>query len=88
MSISNKSGEHFIQIGMTALRDPTGVFLPAVPLYIKVEPDQISEKTNMSPGEEKLCTDIAGIFANKFAQYVRAARKQQGKKTERNPAVR
>ena len=30
--------EKFIQIGVTALRDPaTGDFLPAVPLYIKAE---------------------------------------------------
>ena len=30
--------ERFIQVGVTALRDPaTGDFLPAVPLYIKAE---------------------------------------------------
>lgn len=30
--------EKFIQVGVTALRDPaTGEFLPAVPLYIKAE---------------------------------------------------
>ena len=69
------SGEHFVQIGVTALRDPTGAFLPAVPLYIKVDTDQVNEKTRMSVGEESLCADISGIFAEKFGQYVRATRK-------------
>lgn len=31
--------EKYIQVGVTAMRDPaTGEFLPAVPLYIKADP--------------------------------------------------
>jgi len=75
MAVVNSAGEHFVQIGVTALRDPAGAFLPAVPLYIKVDADQVNKKTSMSVSEEKLCADISGIFAEKFGQYVRAIRK-------------
>ena len=45
--------EKFIQVGVTALRDPAiGEFLPAVPLYIKAE-DGAEES------EEKLIRNIA-----------------------------
>lgn len=80
MTAKNSPGEHFIQIGVTALRDATGAFLPAVPLYIKVDADQVNKETNMSAGEGKLCADISGIFAEKFSQYVRAERKEARKR--------
>ena len=51
-----KPNERLVQIGQTALRAPDGSFLPAQPLYIIVE--------------EQLMTDVSGIFAKKFAQYV------------------
>lgn len=31
------TNEVFIQVGVTALRSPTGDFLPSVPLYIKAD---------------------------------------------------
>ena len=54
-----------------ALRAPDGSFLPTQPLYIIVEaaPDEPQDKP-FSAGEEQLMTDVSGIFAKKFAQYV------------------
>lgn len=54
----------FIQIGITALRDPaTGNFLPAVPLYIEATEDATeSEKT--------MIKDIGKVFAEKMRQYI------------------
>lgn len=54
----------FIQIGVTAARDPmTGDFLPAVPLYI--------EKTDAAQkSAETLIDDIQSLFAARFAAYM------------------
>lgn len=55
--------ERFIQIGVTALRNPAnGEFLPAVPLYIKAE-DGAEE------AEEKLVQDIGKLLAQRMRQY-------------------
>lgn len=55
--------ERFIQVGVTALRDPaTGDFLPAVPLYIKAE-DGAEE------AEEKLTQDIGKLLAERMRRY-------------------
>ena len=71
MSRDLKPTERLVQIGQTALRAPDGSFLPAQPLYIIVaaEPDEPQDKP-FSAGEEELLTDVSGIFAKKFAQYV------------------
>lgn len=71
MSRDLKPTERLVQIGQTALRAPDGSFLPAQPLYIIVEaaPDEPQDKP-FSTGEEELLTDVSGIFAKKFAQYV------------------
>ena len=51
--------EKYIQVGVTAMRDPaTGEFLPAVPLYIKAE-------DGAEAGEEKLIEDIGKLLAEK-----------------------
>lgn len=56
--------EKYIQIGVTAARDPaTGDFLPAVPLYIKAE-DGAEE------GEEKLIQDIGHLLALRMKAYI------------------
>ena len=53
----------YIQIGVTALRDPaTGGFLPAVPLYIKAT-------DSARAGETQLTADIAKLFAQRMKQY-------------------
>ena len=60
--------EHFIQVGVTALRDPaTGDFLPAVPLYIKAE-------GGAAIAEEKLIRDIGSLLAERMRRYEAACR--------------
>lgn len=55
--------ERFIQVGVTALRDPaTGEFLPAVPLYIKAE-DGAEE------AEQNLIEDIGKLLAERIRKY-------------------
>ena len=52
--------EVFIQVGVTALRSPTGEVLPSVPLYIKA--DQLKQ-SGLTQAEEKLLKDVSGVFA-------------------------
>ena len=60
--------EAFIQIGFTALRDPTnGGYLPAVPLYIKAE-DGAEE------AEQDLIEDIGNLLARRMKAYVDGCR--------------
>ena len=60
--------EKYIQVGVTALRDPaTGQFLPAVPLYIKAE-DGAEE------AEEKLIEDIGKLMAERIRRYKAACK--------------
>lgn len=60
--------ERYIQIGVTAMRDPaTGEFLPAVPLYIKAE-DGAEE------AEKKLASDFGTLLAQRMRQYQAACR--------------
>ena len=55
--------EKYIQVGVTALRDPaTGGFLPAVPLYIKAE-------DGAEDAEEKLIQDIGKLMAERIRRY-------------------
>lgn len=77
MTEKSTSGEHFVQCGFTALRDPeTGKFLPSVPLYIKVDPEDVDQRTGMATCEKDLCVDIASVLAEKFGQYVRDNHRQ------------
>ena len=77
MAVSGNSGRHFVQCGVTALRDPaTGGFLPAVPLYIEVDANEVEPQTGLAASEEKLCFDIGQIMAEKFGQYVRGNRRE------------
>lgn len=56
--------ERYIQIGVTALRDPgTGAFLPAVPLYIR-------DEDGAAAGEQKLIDDIGHLLALRMKAYV------------------
>ena len=51
--------ENYIQIGVTALRDPgTGDYLPAVPLFIRAD-------DSAAAGEEKLIRDIGALLADR-----------------------
>lgn len=63
--------ETFIQVGFTALRDPTnGGYLPAVPLYIRAE-DGAEE------AEEDLIEDIGNLLARRMKAYVDGCRKAE-----------
>jgi len=56
--------KQFIQIGITALRDPaTGGFLPAVPLYMEAT-------TEATDAEAAMIRDIGKVFAEKMKQYI------------------
>lgn len=77
MALRDNNGRHFVQCGVTALRDPaTGGFLPAVPLYIEVDASEVEPRTGLAACEEKLVFDIGQVMADKFGQYVRANRRE------------
>jgi len=66
------TGERFVQIGVTALRDPaTGDFLPAEPMYIKLPLGKPS-KSGLAQCEEQLLNEIAQIAAETIGRYVKA----------------
>ena len=53
----------YIQVGVTAMRDPkTGDFLPAIPLYVKVE--DVGEDA-----EKPMLEDFAKLMAPRMKQY-------------------
>lgn len=54
----------YIEVGLTALRDPaTGDFLPAVPLYIRAEDWAVE-------AQQSLINDLGRLFALRFKQYM------------------
>lgn len=56
--------DKYLQIGVTALRDPTtGDFLPAVPLYIKLE-------GTAGEAEQRLIDDIGNLLAKRIKRYM------------------
>lgn len=58
--------ETYIQIGVTALRTPTGDFLPSVPLYIKSA--EAVGASGLTPSEERPLHDVAALFAVKHIE--------------------
>ena len=58
--------ETYIQIGVTALRTPTGDFLPSVPLYIKAT--EAVGASGLTPSEERPLHDVAALFAVKHIE--------------------
>lgn len=68
--------EIFIQVGVTALRSPTGEVLPSVPLYIKAE--QLKQ-SGLTQAEEKLLKDVSGVFAEH-----RNKQNQENKRSQSN----
>ena len=63
----------FVEIGLTALRDEEGKFLPAVPLFVQVPEAEIT-KNGQSPGEVELTESISQILAEKFGQYIQGVK--------------
>ena len=61
--------ERFIQVGVTALRDPlTGGYLPSVPLYIEATDQAVV-------AENGLLDDIGGVLARKYKEYLDGCKK-------------
>lgn len=75
------ANEVFIQVGVTALRSPTGDFLPAVPLYIKA--DKLKQ-SGLSQPEEKLLRDVSGVFTDKFKEIKAQVDKKQKQEGDNN----
>lgn len=64
-----KNQEKFIQVGVTALRDPlTGGYLPSVPLYIEATDEAVV-------AENGLLDNIGGVLAQKFKEYMDGCKK-------------
>lgn len=63
----------YVQVGVTALRDPvTGDFLPSVPLYVRAE-DQ--EKVEVPIFDDSLMRKMA----DKYKQYLEGCRRARKK---------
>lgn len=59
--------EKYIQVGQTALRSPSGEFLPAVPLYEKVETDE----AGMSVKEEHIIQGLSNVFCDEHRKCIK-----------------
>ena len=70
---SSNSRSVFVEVGLTALRDEEGNFLPAVPLFIQVPAAEIN-KAGQSPSEAELTESISQILAEKFGQYIQGVK--------------
>lgn len=57
-----------IQIGVMALRSPTGEFLPSQPIYKEIPDDQMAS-SGRTKEEEKAINDISKVLALKFKEY-------------------
>lgn len=67
--------EKYIQIGVIAARDPSGNFLPAVPIYVEATPE-------LEQAEEHQIMEIGAVFAAKMKQYIEATRQIKEKESE------
>lgn len=65
--------KNFIQVGVTALRTPTGRHYPPVPLYI--ETDKLNA-SGLAPCEEKMLTNFAGFLMEKYSQKIQEEKEQ------------
>lgn len=77
---AKKVEQKFIQVGFTALRDPTNPakHLQPVPLYIEATPEAAED-------EGAMVKDIGRVFADKMKQYIEAS-EEEAKKEERRRA--
>lgn len=78
--------QDFIQVGIVAMRDETGGFLPSKPLFIRAEDaGGTNEQTGHAKGEEVALIDVATVFADKFRQYINGTRAaERARKTTQN----
>lgn len=56
----------FIQVGVTALRNPMGGFYPSVPIYIRT--DEAVKGSGLTPSEEAPLHELSTLFAIKHAE--------------------
>lgn len=70
--------EKLVQIGVAALRSPSGDFLPSIPLYITAEDaGEINPTTGRTVQEDLALTDVAKVFADKFKIYAEGNKKRK-----------
>ena len=61
--------DKYIEVGVTALRDPaTGNYLPAVPLYIKAD-------ESAKEAQQNLINDLGKLFAHQIKAYMEGCKK-------------
>jgi len=53
----------YIQVGVTAMREPNGEYLPSIPMYIEV-----NNATNLTHFEDEALTNISGFFTKKLKE--------------------
>lgn len=71
--------EKMVQVGVTALRSPSGEFLPSIPIYIRAEDaGEINPHTGRTVAEDVALGDVAKVFADKFKQYAEGTKKRRG----------
>ena len=74
--MENKQTETYIQVGVFALRDKFGNFLPSRPIYIKV--DEEKKESGLTETEEQALHEISHLFVDKYkVQQVKTATKKQ-----------
>ena len=61
--------KNYIQVGVTALRTPTGKYYPPIPLYIEV--DKLNE-SGLAPCEEKMLKSFAGVAIEEYSKKLQA----------------
>ncbi len=58
-----------VQIGIKALRAPSGEFLESVPIFAEIPKERITPE-GLTKTEDKTIDDISRIMAQKFKQYI------------------
>ena len=53
----------FVQVGVSAMRTPSGEFLPSTPIYMEVEH---LEKNGLTQFESEALTNVAGFFVERI----------------------
>ncbi|MCL2751447.1 MAG: hypothetical protein FWE62_01685 [Firmicutes bacterium] len=65
----------YVQVGITAMREPNGERLPSVPMYVEV--DSLA-KTGLTDLENEAIANIAGFFAAKRKERELTRKRQKG----------
>lgn len=58
----------YIQVGVIALRSPTGEFLPSEPIYDEI-PDKQLTASGTTKQDETACNELAKLLAQKYRCY-------------------